>query len=218
MSLTSIEKSPSPQPLSREGRGATSSLSPRGRGIEGEGVHTYTVALPNSSTGAAFGAFLPWKAHQCLSFIVLCCCIALAAHAQLPTPEMAPMSPELEVRLKKLETELRCLVCQNQTLAESPAGLAGDLRREIRTLADQNKSNEEIKEHLRARYGDFVLYRPPVDGKTWLLWFGPFVLLIGGAMLLWIMNRRRASRVQATPVAPVGADVLARANAMLKDE
>ena len=176
------------------------------------------AGITNSSTGEAPGAFSARKARQCLSFIVLCCCVTFAAHAQLPTPEMAPMSPELEVRLKKLETELRCLVCQNQTLAESPAGLAGDLRREIRTLADQNKSNEEIKEHLRARYGDFVLYRPPVDGKTWLLWFGPFVLLIGGAILLWIMNRRRASRVQATPVAPVGADVLARANAMLKDE
>lgn len=126
------------------------------------------------------------------------------------------MSPELEMRLKKLETELRCLVCQNQTLAESPAGLAGDLRREIRMLADQNKSNEEIKEHLRARYGDFVLYRPPVDGKTYLLWFGPFALLTGGGILLWIMNRRRVAGVQ--PVAPVSDDVLARGNAMLKDE
>jgi cytochrome c-type biogenesis protein CcmH len=146
----------------------------------------------------------------------------LAAHvavfAQTPTPEMAPMSPELEVRLKKLETELRCLVCQNQTLAESPAGLAGDLRREIRLLADQNKSNEEIKEHLRARYGDFVLYRPPVDSKTYLLWFGPFALLTGGALMLWLMNRRRAKSKNEKPVDPVSADVLARADAMLKDE
>ena len=126
------------------------------------------------------------------------------------------MSPELEVRLKKLETELRCLVCQNQTLAESPAGLAGDLRREIRMLADQNKSNEEIKEHLRARYGDFVLYRPPVDGKTYLLWFGPFGLLIGGSILLWVMNRRRKTVVQ--PSTPVSADDLARADAILKED
>lgn len=157
---------------------------------------------------------MAWKARQCLMFVLVAC--AFAAHAQLPTQEMPPMSPELETRLKKLETELRCLVCQNQTLAESPAGLAGDLRREIRLLADQNKSNEEIKEHLRARYGDFVLYRPPVDGKTYLLWFGPFGLLIGGGILLWIMNRRRVAGVQ--PAAPVGDDVLARGNAMLKDE
>ena len=159
---------------------------------------------------------MPRKVRQCLTFILLFCAIAFATYAQTPTPEMPPMSLDLELRLKKLETELRCLVCQNQTLAESPAGLAGDLRREIRLLADQNKSNDEIKEHLRARYGDFVLYRPPVDGKTWLLWFGPFSLLIGGAILLWIMHRRRSAIVQ--PVAPVSADVLARAAAMLKDE
>lgn len=172
--------------------------------------------LENSSIGAEIGALMPWNARQCLIFILLFCAIAFGAYAQTTTPEMPPMSLELELRLKKLETELRCLVCQNQTLAESPAGLAGDLRREIRLLADQNKSNEEIKEHLRARYGDFVLYRPPVDGKTWLLWFGPFFLLIGGAILLWIMNRRRNAMMQ--PVAPVSADVLQRANAMLKDE
>ena len=93
--------------------------------------------LGNSSIGAAFGAFMPWKAHQCLTFILMLCAIAFAAHAQTPTPDMPPMSLELELRLKKLETELRCLVCQNQTLAESPAGLAGDLRREIRLLADK---------------------------------------------------------------------------------
>ncbi len=170
----------------------------------------------NTSTGAAFGGLLLRKARQCLSFIFLFCCIAFAAHAQTPTPALAPISLELEVRLKKLETELRCLVCQNQTLAESPAGLAGDLRREIRLLADQNKSNEEIKEHLRARYGDFVLYSPPVDGKTYLLWFGPFALLIGGAILLWIMNRRRVAN--SRPTAPVSAEVLTRASAMLKDD
>ena len=157
-----------------------------------------------------------WKALQCLTLSFFTMFFSFAVHAQTPTPEMSPMSPELEVRLKKLETELRCLVCQNQTLAESPAGLAGDLRREIRLLADQNKSNEEIKEHLRARYGDFVLYRPPVDNKTYLLWFGPFCLLIGGGILLWIMGRRRAANVQ--PDVPVSEAVLARGNAMLKDE
>ncbi len=170
----------------------------------------------NSSTGAAPGEFLLCKARQCLSLLILCCGVAFAAHAQTPTPELAPISLELEVRLKKLETELRCLVCQNQTLAESPAGLAGDLRREIRLLANQNKSNEEIKEHLRARYGDFVLYSPPVDGKTYLLWFGPFGLLIGGAILLWIMNRRRVAN--SRPTMTVSAEVLSRASTMLKDD
>ena len=101
------------------------------------------------------------------------------------------MTPALEVRLKKLETELRCLVCQNQTLAESPAGLAGDLRREVRILADSGKSDEEIKQHLRARYGDFVLYQPPVESRTWLLWFGPFALLLGGGLIAWTIARQR---------------------------
>lgn len=173
--------------------------------------------MANSSSGAAFRAFVVRNPRHCWSFIIFCWLAATGAvFAQTPTPEMQPMSPELEVRLKKLETELRCLVCQNQTLAESPAGLAGDLRREIRMLADQNMSNEEIKEHLRVRYGDFVLYRPPVDGKTWLLWFGPFCLFIGGVIMLWLMNRRRT--INAQPTAPINAEVLARADAMLKDE
>jgi cytochrome c-type biogenesis protein CcmH len=111
--------------------------------------------------------------------------------AQTATPSMPPATPEIEARLKKLETELRCLVCQNQTLAESPAGLAGDLRREIRLLADSGKSNEEIKEFLRVRYGDFVLYNPPMSGKTYLLWFGPFALLAGGAAIAFLMARQR---------------------------
>ena len=181
-------------------------------------VISATNIPPNSSIGQPFGTFLACNARQCLSFIVMCCCLAFPARAQTPTPEMAPMTPALEARLKKLETELRCLVCQNQTLAESPAGLAGDLRREIRILADQNKSNEEIKEHLRARYGDFVLYRPPVDGKNYVLWFGPFGLLIGGAVLLWVMSRRRAANIRKTPLAIISPETLARANALLKDE
>ena len=172
--------------------------------------------LATSSIDAVFGAFSACKARQCLSFIVLCWCVALGVNAQMPTPEMPPMAAEMETRLKQLETELRCLVCQNQTLAESPAGLAGDLRREIRMLAEQNKSSDEIKAHLRARYGDFVLYRPPVENKTYLLWFGPFSLLIAGGVLLWVMNRRRAKNLQ--PATPISQADLARATAMLKDD
>jgi len=137
------------------------------------------------------------------------------AFAQTPTPAMPPASPEMEARLKLLETELRCLVCQNQTLADSPAGLAGDLRREIRLLADAGKSNDEIKEHLRARYGDYVLYRPVVNAKTSLLWFGPFILLLGGAIMVWMMARqRRAASLAATPA--ISADEAARAQALLE--
>jgi cytochrome c-type biogenesis protein CcmH len=98
----------------------------------------------------------------------------------------------LDARLKKLEEELRCLVCQNQSLADSSAGLAEDLRREVRALAVSGKNDEEIKQFLVARYGDFVLYNPPVKSTTWLLWFGPFVLLAGGGFIWWLVTRRRS--------------------------
>jgi cytochrome c-type biogenesis protein CcmH len=132
---------------------------------------------------------------------------------------MPPMSPELEIRLKKLETELRCLVCQNQSLADSNAPLAEDLRREVRTLADAGKNDQEIREFLVARYGDFVLYKPPVKSTTWLLWFGPFALLLGGGVVWWLILRRRGVRADA-PAAVDGAAVEAgveRARALLDD-
>ena len=101
----------------------------------------------------------------------------------------------LEARLKTLSEELRCLVCQNQTLADSSAPLAEDLRREVRELAQQGKSDAEIKQYLVARYGDFVLYKPPVKPTTWLLWFGPFAFLLGGALVWFVVLRRRGGRV-----------------------
>ena len=115
--------------------------------------------------------------------------------------KMEPPSKDatLDARLKQLETELRCLVCQNQTLADSNADLADDLRREVRALAVAGKSNDEIKAYLVARYGDFVLYDPPVKPLTWLLWFGPFALLIGGGAVWWLILKRRA-KMTAGPV------------------
>ena len=141
------------------------------------------------------------KARQCLTFVFIAgLLLTQPATAQTATPKMSPMTPALELRLKKLETELRCLVCQNQTLADSPAGLASDLRREVRLLAESGKSDEEIKQHLKARYGDFVLYKPTMESRTWLLWFGPFALLIGGAALAVMIARR--NRNDPTSVAP----------------
>src|SRR5439155_9043909 len=121
-----------------------------------------------------------------------------------PSAETAGMSA-LDMRLKRLETELRCLVCQNQTLADSNADLADDLRREVRALALAGKSDDDIKAYLVARYGDFVLYKPPVKPSTWMLWFGPFALLGGGAAIWWMVLRRRArSTSSATSADPVG--------------
>ena len=107
---------------------------------------------------------------------------------------LAQSDPALDARLKKLEEELRCLVCQNQSLADSSAPLAEDLRREVRTLAVSGKNDAQIKEFLVARYGDFVLYDPPVKRITWLLWFGPFVGLAAGAAVWWLVARRRGKR------------------------
>jgi cytochrome c-type biogenesis protein CcmH len=104
-------------------------------------------------------------------------------------------NPQAEARLKALAVELRCLVCQNQTLADSNAPLAEDLRREVREMIAKNMSDQEIIDFLVSRYGDFVLYRPPLKATTTLLWVGPFVLLLGGAVVLVTALRRRSRRI-----------------------
>ena len=100
---------------------------------------------------------------------------------------------QLEQRMQALTQQLRCLVCRNETLADSPADVAEDLRRQIRDQMKAGKSDQEIVAFLTQRYGDFVLYKPPVKSTTYLLWFGPFVLLIGGTFLLYkyLGQRRR---------------------------
>jgi cytochrome c-type biogenesis protein CcmH len=99
----------------------------------------------------------------------------------------------IDARLRQLSTELRCLVCQNSTLADSDAPLAQDLRREVRKLMEAGKTDKEIVAYLVARYGDFVTFRPPVNFSTALLWFGPFIMLIGGAITLVIVLKKRAA-------------------------
>jgi len=108
--------------------------------------------------------------------------------------------PVAETRLKHLAIELRCLVCQNQTLADSNAPLAEDLRREVREMIAKNMSDQEIIDFLVQRYGDFVLYRPPWKASTTLLWIGPFLLLIGGAIALGVALRRRGQVLADAPV------------------
>ena len=101
-------------------------------------------------------------------------------------------NPDLEKRVAALADELRCLVCQNQTLADSNAPLAVDLRNQIREQLAKGASEREVREFMVARYGDFVLYRPPLKASTLALWFGPFILLAAGAFLLYrLITRRR---------------------------
>ena len=131
----------------------------------------------------------------------------------------APMQKDLDARLKRLETELRCLVCQNQTLADSNAPLAEDLRREVRELANSGKSDADIKAYLVARYGDFVLYRPPLQSNTWLLWIGPFALLAGGASIWYaIVRRRRGGDDDPSTSETAPAEAVARARQMIYEE
>ena len=121
---------------------------------------------------------------------------ALLAFA-LATPALAIDPLEFkdraeETRFQNLARELRCLVCQNQDLADSDALLAKDLRKEIFEMMRAGKSDAEIKAFLTARYGDFVLYRPPVQANPWVLWFGPLVVLLAGAVVVVVVVRRRA--------------------------
>lgn len=108
-----------------------------------------------------------------------------------------------EARFRELSAELRCVMCQNQSLADSNAQIAQDLRLQVLELMREGKSDREIKDYLVARYSDFVLYSPPVRPSTWLLWFGPGLLLLGGLVVVVVVVRRRA--VQA-PVAPPDED------------
>jgi cytochrome c-type biogenesis protein CcmH len=100
-------------------------------------------------------------------------------------------------RFDKLTLELRCLVCQNQNLADSDAPLAHDLRREVHEMLQTGKSNEEIKQFLVARYGDFVLYRPPVQKNTYLLWLAPLIMLLAGAWVLRASVSKRSALLDA---------------------
>ncbi len=136
----------------------------------------------------------------------------IGAHAE----EAAPLAedPVVEQRLITIAEELRCLVCQNESLAGSRADLANDLRREVRILIRSGKSDAEIREYLVNRYGDFVLYRPPVKPTTWLLWFGPLLLLIGAIWLL-VSVIKRNQKQKDTPV--LDAEKRAKAQALLQE-
>ena len=121
--------------------------------------------------------------------VLLAALLGAAAAAKEALPEAA--DPALEARMTRITAELRCLVCQNQTIADSNAGLAVDLRRETREMLRQGKSDAEIIAYMTARYGDFVLYRPPLKSTTALLWFGPAAMLALGAAGLVLVLRRR---------------------------
>lgn len=118
-----------------------------------------------------------------------------------PAASLLPTQAEKE-RFHRLAEELRCLVCQNQTLADSDAELAADLRREVEQLMLDGRSDAQIKAWLVDRYGDFVLYRPPMQRNTWFLWLGPFALLAAGGLLWWRVLARHRNRTAGYPADP----------------
>ncbi|MEO8001129.1 MAG: cytochrome c-type biogenesis protein [Arenimonas sp.] len=109
-------------------------------------------------------------------------------------------STEEEQRFRSLAAELRCVMCQNQSLADSNAMIAKDLRLELLSLIREGKSDEEIKQFMVSRYTDFVLYKPPVRPNTWLLWFGPLLVLVFGALSIFVIVKKRSAAMPAANI------------------
>lgn len=144
--------------------------------------------------------------------LILALQCALSSYAGEATP--LAEDPVVEQRMIAISEELRCLVCQNESLAGSRADLAQDLRRELRTLIKANKSDAEIMEYMVSRYGDFVRYRPPMKPTTWLLWFGPFLLLIVALFVLVRLVRRNQRSAEPAALDP---EQRKKAQSLLKD-
>lgn len=172
-------------------------------------------ARPQSSLRAAkklkklgFAKLFVTLASFAVTFLVLFSSPATSAKEAQPSAA----DPVLEERVMKISKELRCLVCQNETLADSRADLAEDLRREIREQMKAGKTDQEVIAFLTARYGKFILYNPPVDPTTYLLWFGPFVLLLAGLFMLFLYLKRRRELIVEQPLS---ADEHSRAERLL---
>ncbi len=133
---------------------------------------------------------------QSLALVLSMICSVNTALAKDAVP--LAEDPAIEQRLIVISEEMRCLVCQNESLAGSRSDLANDLRREIRNLIKEGKTDDQIRSFMVERYGDFVLYRPPVKPITWFLWIGPFVILFAGIIGLMVYLRRRNQSVPST--------------------
>ena len=148
----------------------------------------------------------------CLLLLFACSSAPLAHAVQ---SEAKAENPELEAQVQRVASELRCLVCQNQTIADSNAELAQDLRREVRAMLARGESEVEVREFMTQRYGDFILYRPPFNAATLLLWVGPFLLLGAGA---WGLRHIARNRRRVTGDAALTAAEEARVHSLLDGE
>jgi cytochrome c-type biogenesis protein CcmH len=151
------------------------------------------------------------------SRLLFLCLVCVSLAQPLSAKEAVPVAQDerVEQRLVDISSELRCLVCQNESLAASNADLANDLRREIRTMIKEGKTDSEIMDFLVNRYGDFVRYRPPLKSTTLLLWFGPVLLLAGAIAALFIFLRRRNKAIRN---APLSAEQQRQADLLLRNK
>ena len=137
--------------------------------------------------------------RRAIAAVIVACASGLACGQALDT---AKPDATTEKRLKELAEELRCLVCQNQTIADSNAPLALDLRNQIRTQIGQGRSDDQIRTYMVERYGDFVLYKPPFKASTLVLWVGPLLLLVLGGAIFWTVVARRTPKAPAPEPQP----------------
>ena len=204
MSRESFGRSPLPQ------RAATRvSPSAPGRRVRAVNVRS-DVQLTRTAT--ALTPTLSRAAGEGGSWLCVVAIIALAL--SVTTSAQRSIDPALEARVKALSSELRCLVCQNQTVEDSTAPVARDMKDQVRAQLAAGKSEAEVKLYMTDRFGDFVLYKPPFKATTIVLWAGPFIALAIAGLLLVRRLRRRAFALSATPLNDIDRE---RARALLND-
>ena len=141
------------------------------------------------------------RAAALFAVVLLAGAAAPALAEPPPAPDRPLTDPADEARARALFGDIRCVVCQHESIADSPAGIAADLRGLVREQIAAGKTDDEIKDDLIRRYGDYVLFKPPLRIGTWLLWFGPFALAAGAGVVL-VLRARRRSAGEAAPLTP----------------
>lgn len=150
------------------------------------------------------------KLHQLMMALATGLLLSLAVHAAYAGEAQPVGDPAIEARVTKIAEDLRCLTCMGQSIADSHSDFSSDMRREIRDMLTAGKSDKDVIDFMVQRYGDFVLYNPPVKTSTWLLWGGPFVLLIVALAVLVAKLRRREKQIPAAELTSQEHDAAAK--------
>lgn len=142
------------------------------------------------------------------ALLIAVAAIGLIAAEPAPAPDRPLPDAAQEARARALFTDIRCVVCQHEAIADSPAGIAADMRQRVREEIAAGRTDQQVRDDLVRRYGDFVLFTPPLRGGTWLLWFGPLAALLAAGAGLALVSRRR--RAETTPLSAAEEGELAR--------